>query len=236
MAYTVTKLITNAYYLSGIVSRQFQTVSGGQLADGLDLLNDLLAEKTTDKGMIPYYSSVTQNTVAGQEVYNIPDLISVSSVTFTLNDVRYAMNQVGRDAYFGGARANNVQSLPYNFHVERTLGGANLYVYYLPDQVYPLEIWGLFRLASVALNQDLELTTERFYISYLRFALAKRLCIEFTYDVPPELEKQLNELELQIDKISAPLDLSLQKKSTLGGRSSSPNYAIANFGGWTTNG
>lgn len=234
MPYTVTKLITNAYYISGIVSREFQTVSGSQMGDGFDVLNDILADKTVDTGMIPYYLKLREPTVIGQEEYPIENLIDVSTITFEQNNVRYRMNDVNRKKYFGSSRANNVTSYPYNYHVERNLGGATVFLYFKPSKVFEMEIWGLFRLASVTLNQDLELTVDRFYINYLKRLLAKMMCIEFGYSVPQELDKLVEATERTIDKSSAPLDLTTKKRSTLGEDGNQPNYAIANFGGWTT--
>lgn len=233
MAYTVTNLITNAFHLAGIVSREFQTVTGHQLSVGLDDLNDILAEKTTDKSMIPYYTTQDINLVANQETYFVDDLIEVATATYALDTVRYGMNQVPRDRYFGGPRANNVASLPYTFHVERQFGGANIYLYFLPASNYVMTLWGKFRLAQVTYNVDLETTTDRFYISYLKYALAERLCGSYNYTVTPEIDKRLSNMELQIDKMSAPLDLSIRFTSVLQSSSRSPNYAIANFGGWT---
>lgn len=234
MAYTVTNLITDAFHLAGIVSREFQTVSGHQLEVGLRDLNNILAERTTDKSMIPYYSEYVQALTAGQETYTIADLIEVSTATYAIGTTRYAMQPAHRDRYFGSARANNVSSLPYTYHVERQFGGANVYLYFLPADGYNMTIWGKFRLASVAYNQDLELTLDRFYTSYLTFALAKRLCNSYTYTVPPDVNSTLNGMEIQISKISAPLDMTTRFTSVLSTASSAPNYAIVNFGGWTT--
>ena len=52
--YTVTELITKAWTLSGIVAAQAETVSGDQLKDGLDHLNDFLALQNANSRMIPY--------------------------------------------------------------------------------------------------------------------------------------------------------------------------------------
>ena len=41
MAYSVNKLITNAFYLSKVRSKDFQTVGGDDIAVGLDLLNEI---------------------------------------------------------------------------------------------------------------------------------------------------------------------------------------------------
>ena len=71
-----------------VVSRDFETVTGSQQADGLDMLNDLLNEKAAKGNMIPYYSHATFNCVIGQEKYNIPGLMEISALTFIEGTVR----------------------------------------------------------------------------------------------------------------------------------------------------
>lgn len=233
MPYTVTKLITNAYYTSGIVSRDFQTVSGTQLNDGLDFFNEVLTDKWAEKDMLPYYTEYNFNAISGQESYFIPNLVEVDTLVFFINNVRYAMRENFRDAYFGNARANDILSLPFNWHFERGLGGGTIYLYFFPDKAYPMQLWGQFGLLDATLNQDLELTYDQFYISYLKYALANRLCIDYNYDVPPGVSTQLLKYELMISKRIAPLDLHMQKISTMG-VVTSLNYAAANLGkGWT---
>ena len=55
MPYTVLKLVSNAFYTSSIVSRDFETVSDNQANDGVDILNDLLGDKSIDNGMLPNF-------------------------------------------------------------------------------------------------------------------------------------------------------------------------------------
>lgn len=155
MAFTITELITLAYYESGIIGREFQTVNAYQINDGLIYLNELLARKTIENGNVPYYSQYTFNAIVGTEKYFIPNLIEVETLTFFINSVRYCMQENKRKYYFGSARANNVVSLPFNWHCEPAPGGANLFLYFFPDQQYPMELYGKFRLASVSLNDDL---------------------------------------------------------------------------------
>lgn len=338
MAYTVTKLINDSYYASGIVSRDFETVSGSQLNDGFDFLNDILADKTIEKDMIPYYLKYNFFAQAGVEKYFIPNLEEAETLTFFINSVRYQMCPTEMHQYFGSSRAVNITSLPFSWHLERCVGGAYIYMYFLPDTNYPIELWGQFRLAEVTLNQDLTaegtyanlgictttaggtlnagdfvinnvnvvgmfadaanvaayinnsglfgavtasiigtqfklidytntiiqvatngstnpantvtfsdfpttithavLNTfvptnlDRFFINYLKFALARRLCVEFNFVIPPGVAAQLNEYQNWISKRSAPLDLSMVKVSTMGGQTGT-NYATVNLSnGW----
>lgn len=232
MAYTTLQLINNAYYESGIVSRGFETVSGQQANDGLLFLNDLIADKTVENGLIPYYQEYNFNAITGQEKYFIEDLISIDTFVFYIDTVRYQTENRARREYFGTSRADNIQSLPGSWHMERCFQGANLYIYFKPNQNYPLTIWGQFRLAQVVLNQDLSLTLDRFYINYLRYDLAARLCAEFNYSVPPGVAKALANYEDTISKKSGPMDLRLTKLSSLQ-RRGGINYGQVNLGhGW----
>lgn len=158
MPYSVLNLITNAYYISSIVGRDFQTLSGSQLSTGLEVLNDILADKVIETDMVPYWTTGFQwPATVGQEKYFIPNLISVETLVFYIDSVRYNTSEVHRDQYFGSARANNINSLPFTWHQERTLGGVNIFLYFFPQQNYTMEITGLFRLYDVTLNQQLDL-------------------------------------------------------------------------------
>lgn len=234
MAYTTLQLINGAYYDSGIVSRGFETVSGQQAIDGLQFLNDLIADKTMENGLIPYYDEYSFAAVPGQERYFIQDLISIDTFVFYIDTVRYQTENRARREYFGSSRADNIQSLPGIWHMERCFQGANLFMYFKPDQAFPLTIWGQFRLAQVVLNQDLSLTLDRFYINYLKFDLAARLCAEYNYTVPPGVAKALNRYEDSISKKSGPMDLRLTKLSSLQ-RRGGINYGQVNLGhGWVS--
>jgi hypothetical protein len=232
MAYTARDLITKSYYLSGIVARNLQTVSGGQLSDGLDLLNDLLAVKTADQRLIPYYREQAITAVIGQEKYFVTDLIAVETFTFNIGSVRYSTTPATRKQYFGTGRVDTIQSLPYNWHIERKLGGADLYIYFLPNTAYPMKIWGKFGLTAVATeNVDLSLTYDRFYRVYLKYALAEYICAEYNIVFQPQSAQKLKELENELIYIS-PNDLTIQKFSTLQS-DTGINYADVNLGrGW----
>ena len=232
MALTTNELISNAYYASGITSREFQTVSGQEITDGLTYLNDIIAEKTVDEGMIPYETESNFTGVVGQEKYFIPNLISIDTLTFFKDNVRFSMRYEKRNQYFGSNRVENIDSLPFLWYFERQFGGGILHIYFNPDEPYLFELHGIFRLTEVALGQDLSLTLDRFYTTYLRYALADRLCAEYNYDTPPNVVRQLSKYEAFINKKSRLVDLSMHKVSTLQERAGI-NWAYVNLGkGW----
>lgn len=232
MAYTALTLINRAYNLSRIVSRGLQTVTGDQQANGLFLLNALLDTKGTNTRLIPYFAEYDGTFIVNQELYFIPNLYGIETMTFNIGNVRYPMSKDARKEYFGSARVDNISSLPFSYHLERQQGGSNVYVYYLPVQAYPFKIWGKFGLTNVTLHQDLSLNYDNFYIEYLRFALGEYISEDSGMDFPPQSMARLKQIEKMLLDVSPP-DLTISKISTLQDRYVL-NYAQANIGqGWT---
>jgi hypothetical protein len=236
MAYLAVELITRAYYLSGMVARNQETVSGDQVNDGLSLLNDVLALKNANNRLIPYFTTYNLTGVIGQENYFIPNLIYADSVTFNLNQtVRIPLEIQSRTQYQGSVRVNNLVTIPFECLINRTIGGANLYIYPLPNDEYPIAINGKFGLLSdVTLDTDLSLTYDRLYIAYLRYALADFICTENSVSLPPNTEEKLATLEQQVRDL-APLNITMQKVSTLQRYNGVGGWGFVNLsGGWTT--
>lgn len=347
MAYPASKLITEAFYTSGIVSRQFQTVAGDQFATGFTKLNEILTDSLIEDDKIPYYNTGYDfNLVAGQEKYFIPKLTKLETFTFYIDVVRYSTYKKPSDKYFGCARAENIDSLPFNYNFERVPGGGNLFLYFFPQSNYTAQITGWFTLdpiQSVAQDLTLPFTTaqlgytsingplnagtitvgnlvvngvdlagtynspaqlvnqinnggpgpiipfvyaslingqfylfnraglpititssgnlpinncvtftwfnttngpknytynaqffDQFYINYLQYRLAQRLCIVYNFAFPDEAKKELLKYEQMISREVSPRDFSQSKISTLTTQNSI-NYAQVNIGkGWTT--
>ena len=216
MAYTARQLITKAYYLSQVVSRGLQTVSGEQIADGLDLLNSDLSYKSTDLRLIPYFTRDTFNTVEGTESYFVEDLLYLDSLTFNIGTVRYSLIEQTRKEFFASPRIDDVESLPYCYRAERELDGMRIYLYFVPDQVFVMKISGKYRLPEVTLDTDMSLTFDAFYIEYLRYSLAVKICEEFGVTVPDATRAKYMEMQKKLMEVSPP-DLSIQKTGYYGG-------------------
>lgn len=215
MSYTTNQLISGAFYAASVVSREFETVSGQQITDGLQWLNEILAEKVVEEGMVPYETTYDFDFIIGQEKYYVPGLIEVNTLVFYKDTVRFPMMYTKRNQYFGSPRVEQITTLPYTWYFERGFGGGTIYVYFLPDMNYPVEVHGIFALPPVSLGQDLSLTYDLFYITYLRYALADRICSEYDYSVPQNVTTNLRKYESMINKKSRVLDLRLTKISTL---------------------
>jgi len=229
MAYSALTLITRAWYLSGIVARNLETVSGDQVTDGLFLLNTLLDFKASDIRLIPYFTRYAGVFVIGQEKYFIPNLYEIENMTFNIGTVRYPMTSTTRDVYFGNGRVDNINSLPFSYHYERVYGGVDLYVYFKPIDTYVFNLSGKFALTDVTLMQDMSLTYDMFYLEYLRYALAQAMCLEYNIAFAPEKLNMLKQYEKKLQDVSPP-DLTMKKVSFMGGRTGL-NWAMINVSG-----
>jgi hypothetical protein len=225
MAYLARDLVTNSYYTSGVIA-VFQTITGDQLAEGLNLLNEFLAVKSITIDLIPYYTETIVDAVVGQEVYFIPNLLSIDTVTFDLDTgIRMPMTRRTRDQYFGEARVNQVNSLPMTWRAERVVGGMNLYVYFQADQAYPFKVWGKFALTQVTSeNMDLSTVYDLFYIAYMRLGLAEMICEYYGITLQPQTSQKLKDYEQQFKSVSAK-DPSMRKLTAF-------NKSGSGFGWW----
>lgn len=202
MSYTVNKLITNAFYLSKVRSKDFQDVVGEDIAVGLDCFNKVLAGMTANQKMIPFYQEYVFPAVIGQEKYFIPKLVLPLTLTFNMQVVRFATTNLGRAKYHGKTRVDGLIALPFEHTFEKCLGGSNLYVQLLPAENYIFKVWGKFGLDAVTtgdLISDLLLTYDLFYIDYLEMLTAKRICAYYGVAVNPDVQFFLDEISANVN-------------------------------------
>lgn len=218
MAYNVQKLVTNSFYLSTVRSRTFQTVSAADVADGVDMLNEILAFQSINKRLVPFYSRKDDLVLQiGVEKYFLENVIEIDTFTFNLDgDVRYPSQVVDRTKYFSNGRPNNVQALPFIWHQERVLNGTDLYVYFLPNQEYTTNLTVKYGLTQVTQFTDLLDYYEMGYIRYLRYKLAQAICQDYGVEFAQDSVKVLESLEHDLQWVSAP-DLTLNVMNTMGG-------------------
>jgi hypothetical protein len=226
-SYPCSQLISRAWNLSGVVAREFETVSGQEGSDGLWLLNELLAEKSYDLKLIPYWGRIEFNLNQGQERYYIPNLFQVETFTFNIGQVRFPTFNSGRKQYFGDGRVDNIQSLPFEWHLERELDGCYFYVYYLPNQQYTAKITGKFALTNVEMETNLSQLYDLFYIRYLRYLLAETMDLEYDIEFAADKKAKLRQIEQKLLYVSPP-DLYMKKVSFF--NNNAPfNYAHINI-------
>jgi hypothetical protein len=225
--YPASLLISRSWNLSGIVARQFEQTSGQEGSDGLFMLNEVLAEKSYDLKLIPYWGRIEFNLVQGQERYYIPNLYQIETFTFNIGSVRFPTFSAGRKQYFGDGRVDNIQSLPFEWHLERTFGGCYLYVYYLPMQTFLAKISGKFALTNVEENTNLAQLYDLFYIRYLRYLLAEQMSQDYDIEFGADKVKKLRQIEKKLLYVSPP-DFHMKKISFM--NTNSPfNWAHINI-------
>jgi len=213
MAYTTNEFIANAYYLSQVVARDLETVSGSQLSNGLKFLNAIISLRNINASTIPYYSAYVGDFIVSQEMYFIPKLIEPETFTFNYGNVRFQTGFMSRSQYFGTPRANNVSSLPMNWRTERTKGGSNLYVYFLPQSTYQFTIFGKFGYESISIGDDLSEIFDEYYTEYLKYKTAKKICSEYGTELNAEAQRELAEMEKAMQYVES-ADLTMNKISS----------------------
>ena len=225
-------LITKAYYLSGIVPRNFESVDRDELADGLDLLNDVLSEINVTGSYIPYFSYPQITCVVGQEEYLIPNAVDIMTATFNIGSVRYEMYQDTLKHYFGSPRVDNLKALPLTWFWERVDGGVKVSVFMLPQQNFVMKFKCKIALSNVTVNTELDDTYDRFYQLFLKYKLADYICDFYNVSTPPKLAARLDQYENIYTDLNA-YDYTVNKVASYS-KTDSMSYAQANIGkGWT---
>lgn len=209
------KLIADAYYLSGIVGREFADVTTTETIDGLQWLNEILSEKSINGSLIPYYTHYEFTTVAGDSIYEVPSLIEITAMTFNLNNVRFSMIRDTVNNFFGNDRVDDVQSLPFHYYAERQTDGMTIYLYFVPVQPFLMKITGNFAFAKIP-NVNTTLTYNDFYFKYLKYELANAISDQYNIPLPDSVKTTLNNLRRSLRDLSG-VDLSLETRSCFPG-------------------
>jgi len=231
MTYLARELISSAYNLSGIVARDLQSVTGAQSNLGLRLLNSMLAMKACDKSLIPYFDEIIVAGVIGQERYFLENVVEVESVTFNIGQLRYPTRNQGRKNYFGSARYDAINSLPFSWHVERCVGGSNLFLYFKPNDTYSIKVWGKLAFDDTTLDTDLSTVFDGYYLEYIRYELAAVICNEYQITLQAQTAEWLEDLRNKV-RDESPIDLRMVRKTRFT-NNAGLNYGDINLGsGW----
>ncbi|NIV16245.1 MAG: hypothetical protein GWN62_34810 [Aliifodinibius sp.] len=127
---------------------------------------------------------------------------------------------------------DNIDSLPYQYFPERELGGTRIYFYFKPADTYEIRVTGKFALSNVTNDTVIDNELEPFYISYLNYALADRMCDFYSLPLGDAKKKRLYDFERILSDLSG-LDTTVKKRSILG-KGQTTAYGQANLGrGWT---
>lgn len=234
----VRELVTEAFYLSGKLGADFETMTGQMASRGLKLLNYVLADRNSDGRFLPYYDILDIPAVVGQEEYFVPNLVQLETFTVTRQDVRDPMQWVSRDVYFGSGRVNHINSLPYEYHSDRIIdpdtnvAGTKIWVYWEPSQTdYTFQVNGRFSLGIVTLDTVISNSLELFFIDYLVYKTASRICQFYDLVFGSDRTQTLMNLEERVNDVN-PIDTTSRIITAFGGQNPF-NWGDVNFGrGW----
>lgn len=218
MSYPSLELITESYYISGLISEEFDTPTGAQITRGLKLLNESLARKRMDMATLPYYTQHDFVLESGVETTFIENLTECELITFDLDECRYGMYNQHRRAYWGSFKPIGIETLPYVFTTDRVKGGLNISITYPYQQDLNASLWGLFALNSVTLHQDLSVTFDEYYTAYLKYDLARLICIQNSKPIPVDVLGEYHYYDKLIRNRSPNLDLKNTCISTIGAK------------------
>jgi hypothetical protein len=217
MPYTVVQLITEAFYLSGVRAKDFMSVGGDDITAGYDLLKKIMSGLAINSRVIPYYTESEFPAVIGQEKYFVPNLVDPSTITFNDGEIRYTSVILNRDMYHGANRVDNVESLPFSCEFEKTISGCNLFVYPLPCKEYLFKVWGKYTFINFSgLTQDISTIFDEYFIDYLEFYLAKRICLLYGQVFTPYCESELQRLSNSLNDMNV-IDLTPEKYNAFSG-------------------
>lgn len=213
------QIITLAYQLAFIRSIELQQLSDGDTATGVAQLNFVLDFPSIRGALLPYYDHTEFYTTPGVPLYFQEGLIQLDTLTFNLSDnsdVRLPMVRDTRRQFYGCARVDNIQSLPFHFCADRAPGGMNIDLYFYPSDAYLMKIDGRYALTQVTSPNDI-VNLDMFYIDYVVHELASRLASLYETTLVPDTQSRLAMLRQQIHNLAGQ-DLTIQKNSLFRGR------------------
>jgi hypothetical protein len=93
-----------------------------------------------------------------------------------------------------------------------------------------MKMSGKFALTDVTLTTDMSLIYDNFYIEWLRYSLAVKICEEYGATVPDATRAKYMEMTKKLMDVS-PADLSIQKRGYFG---AGPvlDWQLINIPGW----
>lgn len=243
MAYPIRQLIIEAYYLSGLVSRETETVSGEELEEGRHYLNIILSNNTINGERI-IYSQSTKGTlnISSNTIY-VPKLFCVQTITLYNGNIRYPLTRLDRDQFYGTSSIHALESIPVYYHEELSIlpldltenqptEGMRINVYPCANTNYEYVIHGKFGFDEIKpenLSDDALKLWAYYYINYLTLSLAKRLNATTDIAFPVATQELLKSVEQELCSKNTK-DYSMKIMNPFGFNESSSCFPLVNLG------
>lgn len=180
---TVDKLIQRSARIIGLNSDD-RNLSNHKIAEGLEVLNELLDSFFTQPDVLAYFSSVQFNLVTGQKSYefsrevtadvNSNKIAQLKSVYLVDTNVVYPM-WVQKDYIdWEVRRTTDRQTRPFQVYLQNDILKSFVIFDVLPDKNYECNLKAKFALSNVSLSTDLTVLPD-YYVNFLKYALGREL-------------------------------------------------------------
>ncbi len=218
----VKAFVTDSYQ---IVSASSPTVppKGDDISKGVQFLNELLSSYSgtglmlTIAKQVDFIMSIGQRNVTFADpsylpVADVPHgrLANLQNAWLTLDGVTYPIIDESRNVFLDSHKYDPQQGLPRYCIVYNNVDFTTMRIYPAPSQVFTLSVYGKFELSSLTQN-DTMASIPKYYIRYLRLALAKDLARykgrSSAWD--EKLEQELIKAEQDMQALS-PVNLTIQ--------------------------
>lgn len=164
---------------------------------GLDALNQLLEDWSTQNLAIYNEESVVYSLVAGQATYTIGPggdfvvtarPIQISSIYVRYNSIDYPVTQITLEDYKLIPYKSQQGPIPAAFVYDAGFPLGTLVFWMVPNQVVTINVTTNQQLTQLALLST-TLSLPQGYFRSLKYNLAVDLCAEYNRDCPPGVEK-----------------------------------------------
>lgn len=228
----VADVITRAYYEANVIASEFESPTGAQLNDALYWFNSAVSYAFSRNLLSAYENHQTLVLTPGVSEYDLPLVTEIRQATFMLGNVRFDMILDTQATFFGSLRVMDIRSLPFHYYFEKKLGGGKIYLYFIPDQAYPLNLTVKSAYPLFAFEDNLLETFDLFFIDYLTHLLAFRICLQWGQQVPEGLNTLLRLSEKTIRELT-PIRLEGVSSSIFKGPTSMDDpFFYSYYHGW----
>lgn len=200
--YTVRQLVSESYYLTNIVARDNEVVSGTQSALGLLLLNTIIDFSRTDKQIIPFWENKSYSTATGVSKYYIKNLSSIENITYLNGSEIIPLRMLNSSEYYDSTLSTNNTGDTGAYYAERLSGGTNIILVNTPASDSTMYIHGKFACIELEFTSNLLDYFELGYIEYLTYKLADSICIRNNIETPVNILKSISDYRAIISSSS----------------------------------
>jgi hypothetical protein len=181
--FKVKTIIDKAFELIGVKSTD-AALPAYQETDGIDMLNDRLADYSNSPSKVPYGKELSFNTVANQEDYEIgvgksineQRIVRIPYVNIkTPGTIIEPLIMIDRESWYNNPRSTVNVGLPQWYYFDQQLDFSRIRFRPIPNAVYEIIIWAKFEIPTIGLLDDLSVYLPKNWREFVKYDLANSL-------------------------------------------------------------